>query len=122
MARVKDKCGEYKLPTSGARTVDKRLCRPSQSVDYVELLVVPAGGTDHKIRVKIRSNAYADQSYARTERWDGAQWHFLYELGQGNMKTPISLYTHHPATGGNLEAKFKADRDELVRLAGEILS
>lgn len=100
------------------KTVDKRICRGSQDVDYVEVLKVG----DHKLRVKIRSNSYAVQSYARVERWDGSQWQFLHELGQGNMRTPAGLYVHHPAVDGDLEAKFRKDRDELVKLAGDILS
>lgn len=105
------------------KVVDKRICRGSQDVDYVEVLKLTCKATGlHTLRVKIRSNAYAIQSYARAERWDGEQWHPLCELGQGNMKTPTSLYTRSEAVHGGLEAKFTADRNELVKLAEAIVS
>lgn len=108
------------------KIVDKRICRGSQDIDYVEILTLvgKAGRTAaaHKLRIKIRSNAYASQSYARVDRWDGGQWQLVHELGQGNMKTPASLYTWNESVHGTLEAKFAADRNELVRLAGAILS
>ena len=100
------------------KTIDKRICHGGQDVDYVEVL--QAG--DHKLRVKIRSDAYAFQSYARVERWDGEKWQFLHGLGSSNMRTPTGLYTVHRAVDGHLETKFRKDRDELVRLAEAILS
>lgn len=104
------------------RVIDKRVCRGQQDVDYVEVLTVTCKRgrtiTPHKLRVKIRSDAYAFQSYARVERWDGDKWHAVHDLGYSNMKTPIGL-SH---ASGDLEAKFTADRDELVKLAEAILS
>jgi len=30
---------------------------------------------EYKLRVRIRRNAYDEQSYALVERWDGSKWH-----------------------------------------------
>lgn len=104
------------------KVIDKRICRASQDVDYVEVLTLSCSLQDHKLRITIRSNAYANQSYAKVERWNGDEWKYLHSLGGGNMKTPTALYVHHPSVDGDLEGKFRKDRDELVKLAGDILS
>lgn len=130
MARTRT---ETSLATSGTVTVSYT----GQDVIYLELLRLAANPEPttlpvHRLRIKIRSNAYRDQGYARIERWNGDAWQELYTLDGGTMQTEPGLYVKrnkseraptlatetiwHVAAG-----TFKADRDTLVARAAEIL-
>lgn len=111
----KQKVQELRRPGGPeTRTIDARVCREQQTVDYVEVLQL----RDHRLRVEIRSDSYASQSYSRIRRWDGSQWQFVHELGGGNRKTPVAMYVKDES---KFREMFAADREELVELAGRIL-
>jgi hypothetical protein len=97
--------------------ISKEIYKRSQSVYYVEIRSVTIHRTKHKLRVHIKSNAYEDQSHSKVERWTGSTWSTVHSLGK--RETPVSLYARRNPTE---EANFKADRDELLRVAREILA
>lgn len=96
------------------KTISKQCNKVEQDVFFQEVLKV-RGQT---IKVKIRSNPYDFQSHARVYRWDGNQWQLVHNILPTNMKTPHGLSNGHH---DDMEADFKADRDELLRVAKEIL-
>ena len=59
----------------------------SQDVVLVEL----GQQGEHKLKIKIRSNAYKSQCSAVISRFDGTQWHPLYSIDGGAMKTEEGL-------------------------------
>lgn len=59
----------------------------SQDVVLVEL----GQQGEHKLRIKIRSNAYKAQCSAVISRFDGVQWHPLYTIEGDAMKTREGL-------------------------------
>lgn len=99
-----------------ASTVISLSVAPSgQNVLYTEILARPSGT---KLRIRIVSNPYATQSYAVIEHWRGGEWIQIHSLTP--MKTPIGLYVS-PESKRGADA-FKADRDELYRVALAVLS
>jgi len=94
-------------------TITKSIGAGRQDVVYTEVL--HAG--DHKLRVSIRSDAYAFQSWATVKRWDGDKWHLVHSIHHSQMKTPHSMYVGPTPT----DRSFRADRDELLRVASAIL-
>lgn len=67
----------------------------------------------HKMRLKIRSNAYRFQCSAKIERHDGAQWHELARIEPMAMETPHGL-VYGKRTRGELMRAFDADRETLL--------
>ncbi len=96
--------------------------KSNQDVHYVEILSMPAVETshDHRLRVRIRSNAYKFQSHALIERWSGEAWHEVYTLTPGTMQTREGLYLVEVADRER-PPLFQADRDQLIARASEIL-
>lgn len=96
-----------------------------QRVDYVELCSVTLRSgyglaleaTTHKLKVAIRSDSYDNQCYARVKRWNGNEWKLVHALG--NMKTKKGLA--YGSTSATTSA-FKDDRNDLIRVALEVLS
>jgi len=94
------------------------LSKGQQSVLYTELLKY---GT-HRLRIRIKSDSYAFQSFACIERWDGTQWQPAADIHYGSMDTPTGLhYTYDKADIDQLRPEFKVDRDTLLRDAMWVL-
>jgi hypothetical protein len=97
-----------KISTS---TVAKQVAKGTQDVVYDEILNLSGG---RKVKVSIRSDSYDFQSHAKISSWDGAKWHEVHRILHSMMKTPHGLY-YRPGVVD--ETSFKADRDELIRVA-----
>jgi hypothetical protein len=102
-----------------------------QSWHYEEFLeVVHVSQTEPgiKLHILVRSNAYDEQSWAKIEKWDGAQWHLLVQI-PGNLmesrnggfqeRRPVS-YTSK-SLSPEATATFMTDRQTLLEDAAHIL-
>lgn len=90
-----------------------------QNVDYEEVLRLTfTGDPAHKLRIRIRSNFYSFQCWSVVERWDGAKWHQLHKLQDRKTDTGLAGRGRDKATA----ADFEEDRDELMRVAREVLA
>ena len=78
-----------------------------------EVLILYVSGTTHSLRIRIKLDPYAIQCYARIARWDGDQWHSLHEIHYAHMRTKRTKRT---------AIDFSADRNELLRVAAEVLA
>ncbi len=85
-----------------------------QDVRYDEVLEQDG----HRLRVRIRSNSYAFQSWAHVEHWSAGAWVEVHSLIPTTMKTTHGLYVRE---GGADKSHFREDRDELLRVARHIL-
>jgi len=87
-----------------------------QSVTFEQLLEVALsrdGQRDtHKLRLRIKSDAYRAQSHARIERWDGAEWKEVAHLAPGIMATKEGLI--YGIRGEIPDAWFEQDRAALL--------
>lgn len=97
-----------------------------QRVNYVELLTFACGaGTTveparySRVQLTISSDSYDDQSFARSERWDGTQWHAVADIPGPSMKTKTGLAYQRGEP--LLPADFAADRSELIALTKAVL-
>lgn len=102
--------------------LDSTISLDGQDVNFTALLKVDG----HKVRLRIRSNAYAFQSHAYADVWSPAdlQWHNIAEVGHGSMKTPKGMYVWR-ADGNfgtwNNPAIFAADASRLLELVATVL-
>jgi len=69
------------MPPTPKPVIAERLWRDAMHQTCHYELIQRAG--THRLRAQIERNAYDDQSFARIQRWDGAQW-------QGVSTWPIS--------------------------------
>lgn len=104
---------------SKLKTIEERFFQGSQDWSYEAFYDVD--GT--KLRIKIRRNAYDEQSYAHCEVLDRQErkWNMLVTIHISQMKCrPVSYVMR------DLEPRykqmFKDDAAELLRLAKELLS
>ena len=74
----------------------------------------------HKIRIKIKSDSYKFQSFAKVEKWDGDKWREVHSIHHGSMTTPAGLDSW-ARREGLAESHFKADRKELLRVAVAVI-
>lgn len=100
------------------KSLHTEIGKGGQSADYTELLTLGTTDRTHRLRVTIRSDAYAFQSFARIDRFDGTLWHPLGSIHHARMHTRTGLaYGRHALAEGD----FAADRNALVNLARLIL-
>lgn len=104
------------MATTKVKLLDQKISFGSQSVELVNLLALG----DIKLRIKIKSDSYKFQSFARIERWDGTQWQEVASLHYGAMKTEAGL-CYKPNQSGRDFRNFEADYDELLKQAKAIL-
>jgi hypothetical protein len=106
--------------TSSTRTLAVDVGRLSQSWQYTELLEVTIKQAhEHRLRVRIKYDAYRDQSSARIERWDGAEWREVYSLTTGLLRGWTSgLYVRKDIDA----TAFALDRSTLLERALVVLS
>ena len=87
--------------------------RGTQTVVYQELVQLLGS----KLRVRIGSNAYRFQSFARVDRWDGAKWQEVWHIEPESMATRDGLYVARDVTA----AEFERDRNTLLSYAERIV-
>lgn len=81
-----------------------------QANDYMEILK----SGEHKLKIRLHhDSAYANQCYARVERWDGTKWHNV--ASEGRPQFPGQR------KGMLVETDFRPLREKLLRLAEEII-
>jgi len=73
---------------------------------------------EHRLRLRIRHNAYDFQSYGRIERWNGDQWFVVHVIPGVSLKGKMS-YTQRDITVKHFS---QADIDELMTVAASVLS
>ena len=107
-----------KSAISSVKSLSLDIAAGSQPVNFVELL----SGWGQRLRISIKSDSYADQSYARIEVWSAAElkWNLAAYVQHGSMLTPAGLI-YQPSRSGFQTSHFQADRTELIRLAGLVL-
>jgi len=106
------------------RTISKQCSKVRDDVIYQEVVRLDKNDlvTKPRVKVSIKSNSYSFQSHARISRWDGSEWQLVHNLLPNEMKTPHGLDTMSLRLEQKaMEAKFTADRNELLRVAKEIL-
>jgi hypothetical protein len=99
-----------------------RVERSGQSVVYVYVIRcdVKDDGTRHTVRLTIHANAYASQSWAKAERWDGTQWHEVATIRGAALRVEDGLYARTDDYA--LDARrFSADVQTLLLLVEEVL-
>ena len=88
----------------------------TQSVGLQEVVVY----NDNKLRIQIKSDSHDFQSYARVDVWAGG-WTRVHSIPFNKMSTEKGLYYGRKINPRSAK-DFKADRDELVRVAIKVLS
>jgi hypothetical protein len=101
---------------SKAETINVWLTKGDQSVTYTELLAYK----DFRLRIAIKSDAYAKQSFAKIDVFslNQLQWNSLWVIPQGGMETKSGL---HHAPDWEKSIHFQRDRLELISNVVEIL-
>lgn len=100
----------------------------TQSLSYCELLTYGK----FKLKIDIKSDSYLRQRYARIAVYnlDQVEWKPLVNIAPSLMKTSGDMYYEPPIQASiccrtsvptKYEARFKTDRDELIRLMQQIL-
>lgn len=95
------------------KTISKTYSKGQQSHNYQEILDIDG----LKLRIRIKRDAYDFQSHAIIEAFSktDAKWNQVHFIPYPEIKMNISYVC--PASA----ASFKADRDELVRVAKALL-
>jgi hypothetical protein len=93
--------------------ISERVWNESQSWWFERIEIV---GRD-RLRTTIRHNAYAEQSYAKIERWDGAGWQTVHRIPGSQIKI-TACYTQRTI---DAEKHFAADAAELLRVAAAVI-
>ena len=106
------------------KTLTSHYWHGPQSWEYEELIDIGA----HRLRIRIDSDAYDNQSTAICERWDGNMWREVSHIaglvmesrhGTIDEKRPVS-YGRHEMTPAMTKA-FESDRNQLLREARMVL-
>jgi hypothetical protein len=99
---------------SRVEVIDRNLARASQSLTLTDIVAAPNGD---RLRIRIKSDSYDFQSYARIDRWDGTQWHNVHSIDYANMSTATKL-SYDPRSD---VTDFAKDRMRLLTAAINIL-
>lgn len=87
----------------------------NQSWSYTQVIEE----SDKKFRVRIRRNAYDNQSFAVAELWTGTDWNQIISRPIEKMKCHSILY-YEPLTARD-ETIFKQDAEDLLKMAFEVV-
>lgn len=101
------------------KTIHRSVAKDGQSVTLTEICQFK----EAKLRIRVKSDAYEAQSFARIELWSENRWSEIYTLHGSEMKTPSKLVYYKPATTP-VEAwanDFNGDTNLLKSLAEKIL-
>jgi hypothetical protein len=99
-------------------TLHREIGYGQQDVDYTEIVTLDA----HKLRIRIRSNSYRFQCFARIELWSGVKWEPLGDVHYSRMGTPDSLAYYPEATKRAIPfSMFERDRMALIAQARVVL-
>ena len=94
------------------------LSKGAQSAEYTEVGALDSAfGPPHKIRFLIKRDSYIAQSHARIEAWTPVGWKLVHEIHTSNM---ITITLQQPYAEPQM-LHFQEDRDELLRVAEEVL-
>lgn len=91
-----------------------------QAMVYVCIFsVVGADSKRRRFHIRIYSDAYRAQCYAKIELWndDAGQWRVVHSIPPGQMQTPEGLYSLLGVNNGH----FHDDHAELLRVAYEVV-
>jgi len=111
------------------KTINSEIGKSRQGVSYTELLEInvdvfaPRDAKKEKLRVRIYSDSYDFQSYAKAELYSPTrgEWSEIASRHYSQMGTPTKL-AYLPDATGEKPAWFQIDRDYLVDLAIKILT
>jgi len=100
------------------KLIKKEVSKGSQSLNYTEILKL----NDYKIKIAIKSDAYLNQCRAIVEVFDNLKWNRVASIPASEMETKKGLLYHFNDDSYKTDSRlFVADRNELVRLAKEII-
>jgi len=116
------------------KTINSEIGKSRQGVSYTELLEILTENPDaerdilrpkvaKKVRVRIYSDSYDFQSYAKAELYspERGEWSEIASRHYSQMGTPTKL-AYLPDAKGEKPAWFQIDRDYLVDLVVKILT
>lgn len=116
------------------KSIITTISKGRQSLDYKEVLSFKRTrnkiAQEHRLQVRIKSDSYDFQSHAVIERWNGDEWKQVHSIHYAQMQTIpklIHVGCNQPSNlsqsviKNNNMRHFQKDRDELVRIAKEIL-
>ena len=96
----------------------------SQSVNYDSLLKVTHQGTTKKLKIEIKRDSYANQSYARIAIWSTTteSWNHVAGIActESVLYYQINPYQSDPGLE-SAERKMKITRGNLINMAAEVI-
>lgn len=101
-------------------TISSTISKNSQHSDLTELLLRPSAGGEppDRIRLRIHTDSYKDQGWARVERWNGLAWSEVWSLNPHLMQTDAKLGYKR---GDITLADYEADRSALLNHVIDVL-
>lgn len=109
------------------RLISRSITTGRQDVYYRETFKILINSDEHKLRIFIESDSYEAQCRAHIDKWNGTEWKQVHYISYNAMKTPACMYTSTPFRNRKSVPVeegihvFQSDRDELLRVACEIL-
>jgi len=105
-------------------TASQRVEGKGQTCDYIEHLQFDdrggkPNGKLHMLRVRVHLDTVPAQAWGKVERWTGSTWATVADVRGDALTTSLSL--DYERTASRVPEAFKADRDQLIRLAEEVL-
>lgn len=102
--------------------ISKDVARGDQDVIYTEVAKTKDDlpRVPSKLKICIRSDSYRNQCHADIWLWSGFEWKLIHNIHYSKMQTPDKLY--YDRQDGTNERNFRADRDELLKVAEQILA
>ena len=103
---------------ASVKRISLQISAGSQSVNYQEVFTLDG----HKLKIEVKSDSYRVQCYARIHVWGDVNkgWVPVHSVHHGSMETPEGLH-HKPSKQGLEPHHFQADRNELLRVAREVV-
>lgn len=108
------------MPVIKEQRITRVVSKHGQAAKVTEIVEIRG----RRFRIRLKSDSYDVQSYARIEVWNGDRWNLVHEIPGPAMETPHGLaYERWPDDfEDKLAAKFQNDRDELVLVAVAVVA
>ena len=90
-----------------------------QDIEFSRTVKTPCG---HTLQASIRLNAYAFQSHAIIERWNGEKWMKVSSIPSGDMATVKGSSVYQPNAAAHAKPYFELDFNTLLARALAIVS